>query len=190
MVQVNSQDLIKMRKSLDAGLGKSKKIRQLPIGGKVEIIRNHSGVYLFGIACVAVLNRVNEIDSRALFDDFIYRQKMNNQWPSMLFGHVPQLRIGQVTQTFRQDFTYIAIAKFDLSNRLARMLINDIENEANYWGMSVGYIPHDKPELVRVQDDQFVECYNSGSNHEISIVPEAHAASHFTGFNLMKGVKK
>ena len=187
MVQVNSQDLIKMRKSLDAGLGKSKKIRQLPIKGKINIVRNREGIFLVGIACAAVLNRVNEIDSTKLFDDFIYRQKMNNQWPSMLFGHVPQLRIGQVTQTFRQDFTYIAIAKFDLTNRMTRMLINSIEDEPGYWGMSVGYVPHGKPDMVRIDDNQYVEVFNSGSNHEISIVPEAHAASHFTGFNIVGG---
>lgn len=184
----SDEELTKMRQSLDAGLSKSRKIRKMPVAGSVRIFRKRDSVYLFGVACAAVLNRVNEIDSTKLFDDFVYRNKIQAYKPDLLLCHddiLPVSRLGTVEQTFRVGYTYVALAKFDLENPYARMVIGSITDNPAWWGMSVGYIPYGEPEMLRVKSDQFVEVYTQGFNHEISLLPEEYAASHFTGLNLI-----
>lgn len=167
----------------------AKPIPTLPIkarSGSVKIVREQSKTLLTCIACTAVLNRVGEIDSRQLFDSFIQRQKLNGYAPDLLFYHIndnPMFRLGKVVKTLRDGYNYIAVAEFDLSNKLSNLFASSIENNPDYWGISIGYQPYGDPELVRTKNG-VVQVYNDGAILEISLLPEAHAASHFTKVGL------
>jgi len=166
----------------------AKQIPMLPIKsqGAIKITRQANRTLLSCIACTAVLNRVGEIDSRQLFDSFILRQKVSGDMPDLLFYHVqdiPALKLGKVIRTLRDGYNYIAIAEIDPKNRLAQMFASSIELEPDYWGISIGYRPEGKPELLRTKNG-VVEVFNDGFNHEISLLPEAHAASYFTKVGL------
>lgn len=164
------------------------RIPMLPIKsrGSIKITRQLNRTFLSCIACTAVLNRVNEIDSRQLFDNFIQRQKISGDMPDLLFYHVqdnPMLKLGKVIRAFRDGYNYIAVAELDPNNRLAHLFASSIEAEPDYWGISIGYRPEGKPELVRTKNG-VIEVFNDGFNHEISLLPEAHAASYFTKVGL------
>lgn len=164
----------------------AKMIPKLPIGGSnVKVRRVGNDVLLTCIACSAVLNRVGEIDSRNLFEEFIYRQKSTGIYPDFLFFHdsSPKFRLGKVIGTAIDGYNYIAVAKFDLTNRFAVNVASAIEHNPDYWGISIGYKPIGEPELLRTKTG-VVEVFNHGENHEISLLPEAVAASYFTRVGL------
>lgn len=163
-------------------------IPKLPISatkGSIKVRRVHDGAILTCIACTAVLNRVGEIDSRNLFDEFIHRQKLTGVRPDFLFFHStnPKFRLGKVIETWRDGYNYIAVAKFDFNNSFAIDTAAAIEADPDYWGISIGYRPIGQPELVRTKTG-VVEVFNHGENHEISLLPEAVAASYFTKVGL------
>lgn len=126
------------------------------------------------------MNRVNEIDSRALFDSFIAHAEETGEYPYRTFLHQGEtFRTGQADFIARDGYCYITSGTYDDDNVLALVEIAAFQNNPNYWGESIGYEPTQAPELLRVAEIN-IPVYRAGINTEISTCPEALASAWFT----------
>jgi len=133
------------------------------------------------ISNVAIMNRVGELDSTALFDSFIEHANETGEYPYRTFWHQGEkLRTGQADFIARDGFCYITSGLYDEGNELALIEIAALQNNPEGWGESIGFLPTALPELMRVADGLNVPVYVQGINREISTCPEAMAASWFT----------
>lgn len=156
----------------------------LPARGRLSIIRQADGaVRWFAQAASAVLNRVSEIDSRSLFDSFVVRAEETGQFPVLRFFHQPGLDFGQADWLGRDGYLYLASGLLDMAHPLAQALVDAVEQGRGRWGCSIGFLA-DGSELVDIADGVRVPVYTAGINREISVLPEADAASWFTGIGL------
>lgn len=148
------------------------------------------------ISNVAIMNRVGELDSTALFDSFVAHANDTGEYPYRTFWHQgEQLRTGQADFIARDGYCYITSGLYDEDNELALIEIAALQNNPEGWGESIGFLPTALPELLRVADDLNIPVYTRGINREISTCPEVMAASWFTTPMTMEvrmndGVKK
>lgn len=145
--------------------------------GGFRVMRQADGGYRwFAIAETAVLLRVGEIDSTALFDTFVERAEEVG-YPPLRFYHTPGLDFGQTDWLARDGACLLASGTLDMDNPLAQALV---ARTADGWGCSNGFAPDAGPEMLAVADGVTVPIYNSGTLREISVLPEDKAASWFT----------
>lgn len=148
------------------------------------IFRQKDGRYRrIDVACSSVLNRVNEIDTRALFDSFIQYAKENNDYPYYTFYHEGEsLRTGQVDFLMRSGDLYITSGLYDdtSKNRLALVEIKARQNKPDYYGISIGYLPTEDPTELELADGVKVYAFTRGIHRECSTLPEKEAAAWFT----------
>jgi len=132
------------------------------------------------ISAVAALNRVAEIDSRALFDSFIAHAEATGEMPERDFFHLgdPSV-VGQADLLLRDDAVLISGGTFG-DSPLAGAVARAIAAEPGQWGDSISYVPTEPPELVEVTEGVRVPVYNAGVLRYISTLPEGRAASLFT----------
>jgi hypothetical protein len=149
------------------------------------------------ISNVAIMNRVGELDSTALFDSFIAHANETGEYPYRTFWHQGEvMRTGQADFLARDGFCYITSGLYEEDNELALIEIAALQNSPTGWGESIGFEPTALPSLLRVADDVNVPVYTQGINREISTCPEVMAASWFTTPMTMEvnrmneGVKK
>jgi len=168
-------------------LGERQQVTEIhqPVGrGGIRVHRQADGRYRFTlIAATAVLNRVGEIDSREMFANFVRRAEETGDYPVYQFYHQgDRLRIGQVDFLAVDDAAYIASGLYDdeAENRLAGAARRRAQDEADYWGNSIGFNPIGDPEMVEVADGVRVPVFRDGVNVEISMLPEQDAAAWFT----------
>lgn len=150
----------------------------------LRVIRQANGRARFlAAACTAYLNRVGEIDSRALFDNFVKRGTM----PFLTFYHQGEsLRMGQADYVARDGNVLIISGLFD-DTPLGNACADGIERDGDYWGTSIGYRPMAQPSKLRVGDIE-IDVYEDGELAELSVLPERKAAALFT--NLRKEVNR
>jgi len=145
------------------------------------IMRQADGTHRwFAITETAVLLRVGEIDSRALFDSFIQHAEETGEYPKLRFYHDARLDFGQADWLAREDNCYLASGTLDEEHPLARAFIDASESGRGVWGTSNGFDPTAEPERMRVAEDVTIPVYTAGIHREISVLPEADAASWFT----------
>jgi hypothetical protein len=152
-----------------------------PIQPRSRIFRQADGTYRWlNISAVAVLNRVAEIDSRALFDSFIARAEETGEYPQRDFFHLgdPSV-IGQTDLLLRDDAVLISGGLFN-DTPLAGAVARAIAAEPDAWGDSISYVPSQPPDLVEITDGVSVPVYSAGVLRHISTLPERRAASLFT----------
>jgi hypothetical protein len=149
---------------------------------RVQIIRQTDGrVRWLSISNTAVLNRVSEIDSRALFDSFIAHAEDTGEYPYRTFYHQGKaMKMGEADYLARDGYCYITSGLYDEDNELAEAEIEAREREPEYWGESIGFEPTAEPAMLRVTEDIDIPVYNEGINIEISTVPEERAAAWFS----------
>jgi hypothetical protein len=149
--------------------------------GRTRVSRQADGRYRWlNISATATLNRVAEIDSRALFDDFIRRAEESGEYPGRDFYHLGEAaRLGQCDYLARDDAVLISSGLFD-ETPLALAVARAIEAEPGEWGDSISYRPEAEAELVEVAEGVRVPVYNAGVLRYISTLPESRAASLFT----------
>ena len=149
---------------------------------RTRVIRQDDGrVRWVSISATAVLNRVGEIDSTDLFDNFVKRAEETGDYPVRMFYHQGDaFRTGQADFLARDGAAYITSGLYDADNPLADAEIGAIEREADYWGESIGYNPIGQPDLVEVAEDIKIPVYRDGIHEEISILPQEKAAALFT----------
>lgn len=136
------------------------------------------------ISCTAVLNRVGEIDSRALFDSIVENAEETGEYPFRTFYHCGEaLKYGQCDYLARDGYCLITSGLFDTEGENADLALAEIEarqKDPDLWGESIGYLPTAAPTLVPVAEGIQVLAYDQGVGREISCVLEAEAAALFT----------
>ena len=150
---------------------------------KIKIIRTANGRHRWlSISNTAILNRVGELDSRALFDSFVEHALSTGEYPYRTFNHEGEvLRTGQADFIARDGYTYITSGLYDEDSPLAAVERAAFAANPDQWGESIGYIPTSDPEIIRVGDDNLaIPVYTQGVNLEISTCLERNAASWFT----------
>jgi hypothetical protein len=143
--------------------------------GQITIQRTAAGRARFwAIAATSVLNRAAEIDSRALLQSLT-----TGELPFVTFWHLGEAaRMGTVTGRWADGDVLIETGELDntpAGNAMARA----IEAHPQYYGVSVAYFPATAPEYATVHGVQ-IPVYTRGVQRELSILPEAKAASWFT----------
>lgn len=152
--------------------------------GRMTILRQADGHYRwFAITESAVLNRVGEIDSRALFDSFIAHAQTDG-YPALRFYHTKGLDFGRADWLAREDNLYLASGTFDEEHPIARAMIQDAADGHSgvVWGISNGFLPTVSPAMVEITEGIKLPVYTQGVHREISVLPERSAASLFTVF--------
>lgn len=160
------------------------------VEARMIILRQSDGKRRWFIlpAGVAVLNRVGEIDSRALFEAF-EAQSLEDAPVQLRFFHDARMGFGNADWVARGGYGLLASGLLDDDNPLADAYADACEQGRGKWGASIGYVPTEPPEMVRVDGDVTIPTYNAGILREISILPETDAASWFTDAT-MKGVQR
>jgi hypothetical protein len=118
----------------------------------VTIVRQSNGeVRWFARAATAVLNRVGEIDSTLLFDSFIERAEQHGEYPEFQFFHLGEsFGIGRADLVAREGAVYLVTGLF-YDTVLAEAAVATLEQDNdNFWGISIGYEPLEKPQMLRV----------------------------------------
>lgn len=143
-------------------------------------------------ACTAALNRSGEIDSRKLFDSFIEYVNRTNDYPELDFFHAgkrEQLVLGKADWIARDGINYCASGTF-YNTSIALAAAKSIEENQNYWGLSIAYIPTSEPDVIRTKENFEIPVYNSGINRFISLLPEDAAASILTSISTKEEVNR
>ena len=145
---------------------------------RVTLFRSKDNELLWiGIASSSVLNRSGEIDSTKLFDDF-EANFSDFEEPYLTLQHLPkEFAFGKVRNVFRLDsllFAYGVIDEKTILGSVAEERFNSGD-----WGMSIGFMPSEPPEVLRVNDVK-IPVYNKGVLIEISALLEERAAAYFT----------
>lgn len=153
-----------------------------PVNTMRTVIRQQEdGKYRwFSVSGTAVLNRSGEIDSRELFDSFITHAEQTGEYPYRTFYHKGEVfRTGQTDYLARDDYCYLTSGLFD-DTPLALASIEAHNNNPDYWGESIGFMPTQEAELTEISNGIKIPVYNQGINIEISDVPQNEAAHLFT----------
>ena len=167
----------------EVGLGEWVQVTEIhqPVAQRMTVQRQADGQWRWlNISGAAVLNRVGEIDSMALFDNMIRHAEEGGEYPYRTFYHQGEaFKIGQADLLARDGALYITSGVFD-DNPLAQAVVRALQAEPEYWGDSIGYLPLGAPDMVEVAAGVEVPVYTDGIHREISTLPEKNAASLFT----------
>lgn len=151
-----------------------------PVRSRISVIRQADGKHRwFIVAGTSVLNRVGEIDSRALYDSFVANAQTAG-YPTLRYYHDSRLDFGQADWTARDENNYLASGLLDEEHPLAIAFVDAIENGRGTWGASVGFSADKPPNKIEIGAGVTIPVYTSGVNSEISVLPENRAASWFT----------
>lgn len=166
----------------------------IPIEGQrhLRVLRQADGRYRWFAfpACTAVLNRSGEIDSRKLFQNFVDKIRSGKApYPYLTFYHLGEaLVLGEADYAAVDGYAYLLSGTFD-DNPLSRAIARRLEQDADGWGTSIGYIYEpSRVERYQVAGDISIPVYQDGINVEVSILREEDAASLYTGIYATKGV--
>lgn len=147
---------------------------------RTQIIRQDDGkARWLSISATATINRVGEIDSRTLFDNFVKHAEETGEYPVRRFFHQDGEKFitGQYDFLARAGNCYVTSGYYN-DSFLAQREIETLEREPGVWGESIGYLPLGEPEIVKIRG-LGIPVYQDGINTEISLLPRKDAASLF-----------
>jgi hypothetical protein len=145
------------------------------------------------VAATAILNRVNEIDSRKLFDKMVEHAEEADFYPAIDIHHLGPYNgdlfdIGYADYVARVGVTYIASGILDESKLLGRKMVRALENDTQgEWGCSIEYFALEMETIDLPLGDNGtipIDVYTDGVNTRISLLPEQRAANWFTKATL------
>ena len=136
----------------------------------------------FAVACSAVLNRVGEIDSTALFDSFVAHIVEKGEYPELRFYHLP-VRFGVADWIARDGWLLLASGSLDEEQPYVRAFADAVTNGRGKWGISVGYQATSEPKRMQVADGVSVPVFEAGILREMSILLESDAAALLTSIS-------
>ncbi len=164
-----------------------------PATARTSIIRQADGrTRWLSISATSVLNKVGEIDSRALFDSFVTHATETGEYPYRCFYHQAEpLRTGLADFLARDGDVFITSGLYD-DTPLALAEIAALERDAGAWAESIHYEPTDWPVLEELILDVeksasslvVVPVFDRGRMIEISTLPRDRAAAWFTAINI------
>jgi len=161
--------------------------------GREMIIRQGDGkVRWLNVSATAVLNRVGEFDSRALFDNFIRRAGNDLSSVKRDFYHLgefsPDFILGDVDGLWRDDAVLISTGTYR-DTPLAQAIVRAITKDPTAWGDSIAYLPVGEPETTDVNGTP-ISVYRDGVLQFIATLPEARAASELTATLIQEAPMK
>lgn len=166
--------------------------------GSIHVFRVNDKRYFISRSCTAIMNRVGEIDSTALFETMVDRFNSGNyDTPYFTLRHNGQdYYMGDLLYVGREGYVLVTIGVFDDNNGLADAAYESLERDADYWGTSIGYGLEDNdapPEIVYVnyrsgENDISVPIpvYNQGTLIELSLLAERDAAAYYTNISRLE----
>jgi hypothetical protein len=172
-------------------LGEVVQVKQefTPVGRTVLRQQEDGSWRWFSRSAVAVLNRVGEIDSRALFDSFIEHAERTGEYPTRQFYHLlgDAWTVGQFDWLGREGNVLLTSGVYN-DSELAQTEIKARQIEPDAWGDSIRFQPDGKDslEILEVSDGVSVPVYTKGRLIEVSTLPEDRAASWFTSGVVME----
>lgn len=131
----------------------------------------------FAVAATAVLNRVGEIDSTALFDDLV--KNLPDNPATLRFFHDPRLEFGDIDWAERENNLLLESGTLR-DGPLADAFVDAVEHERGRWGTSIKYQPTAEPEPLEAGPGVIIPVYRAGVQAELSVLPEEAAAAWFT----------
>ena len=146
----------------------------------------------FMVAGTAIINRVGEIDSTALYDDMIRRADEIGFYPKLDFYHLgeidPLFEFGQFDYLAREGVVYVGSGLFDEGHPLTSATERALKRNGEPWGASIEYYrPHNRGiEYVDLGNGLEIAAYTEGLNTRISLLPEKAAAAWFTSMFMEK----
>lgn len=145
----------------------------------LTVTRQADGRYRWvAVACTAILNRVGEVDSRALFENFVKRIAAGEPMPLVDFWHMNGSEFGVADYVDWDGYALIASGLFD-DAEVGRAAAEGIARDPTYWGTSIKYRPK-AGERVEVANGVRIPVYTDGVLLRVSILPESKAASLYT----------
>jgi hypothetical protein len=148
---------------------------------RISVHRQADGSYRWMvIAATAVINRMGEIDSTELFDNFIrHIEKGESSYPYLTFFHMKEkMRMGTADFIDRDGVCLIVSGLFD-DSKLAKYAARALADDPDYWGISIGFLGAE-PKNEVIAEGIEVPVYRDGVIHELSLLPEIEAAAWFT----------
>jgi len=148
---------------------------------KIRVHRMENGRNRFVmIAATAMLNRVGEIDSTVLFDNFVERATNSGEWPIVDFWHFNGIQVAQVVENglFREGYCYMCVFEFD-DTPVGRVAEAGFMADMDYWGASIEFNPIER-ELITSDEGISIPVFTDGINTFITLLPQEAAASWYT----------
>jgi len=157
-------------------------VQHVPTARTLSVTREDSGRYRWaGIACTAILNKVGEVDSRALFDNFVQRFNAEPDKPVYLDFFHEDIFLGRVDYLAREGFTLLASGTFN-DDEVGAAVAEGILRDDGYWGQSICYRPLSEPGKIVVGDVEF-PVWEDGQLERIALLPAGRAAAWYTTMN-------
>lgn len=168
------------------GEPQSVQVEHVPVGRSLTVRRELDGRYRWvGVASTAILNRSNEVDSTALFDDFITRfnqQDLEESPVHLDFWHTDIL-LGTVDWIGRDGYVLLASGLL-AEGELGEAIANELERDPAYWGQSITFRVQGEPSMIEVMEGVSFPVWEQGVLRRIALLPQDHAAAWFTTMNL------
>lgn len=154
---------------------------------RLQVIRQADGVVRWlAEADTSVLNRSGEIDSVKLFDSFVDHIARTGEYPVMDFFHLgSKSRMGGADFAARDGHVLVVGGTFD-DTEVGRAAAKGLEEQGDYWGTSISFLPTAEPVMTEVAHDIKVPVYTEGVCRFVSILPESLAASLFTTIGVQE----
>lgn len=178
----------------DIQIGELKEVVQqfveAPQRSRTVIIRQADGkVRWLALASTSTLNRDGQIDAMELYDSMIRHSESTGEYPYLTFWHEKlATNLGQADFTWREGYCYFITGLFNPDCPGIDGIIRNLETDGSYWGISIGFQPTSKPELIDFSGIS-IPVYKSGVNIELSVLPERAAASHLTNISVTRGTE-
>lgn len=136
------------------------------------------------ILATAVLNKEQEIDSKALFDVFVDRFK-GGEYVNLYHLGKDKTRVGEFRWIGREGNLLMGLWVPD-DTELARAVSATLEADVDgRWGNSIEFMPDDNGAIVEAGDFEF-RVFESGTFWGSSIVLNEHACSWFTAHRTVQ----
>jgi hypothetical protein len=158
---------------------------------KTRLIHQADGkVRWLSIACSSVLNRMGEIDSRALFQSFLDNIERTGEYPVRQFYHCGMDFVtGQVDFVAVDDNLLLMSGVYN-DTELAKREIAARELDSGYWGESIGFLPTAPPKNLEIENGVTIPVYAEGKLVEESTCAEHDACAWFTSTIIVEEVNR
>ena len=149
------------------------------VNGQTRVSKREDGRFqAFSVLSTALLNKDNQIDSRALYDSFCERFAGDGREYINIYhlGH-DATRVGELLSIFREENLLVGYYVLDdnlVANRIAETLMADREGR---WGGSIEFFSDDEPELIQVADGVTAGVFTKGTLLGYSLAKAVHGAA-------------
>lgn len=165
-----------------AGEWQRVEVQHVPVTRSINIFRQEDGRYRgVGIACTAILNKDQEIDSTDLFEDFVERfnQQDRASDPVKLDFYHEDIFLGEIDYLAWDGFALVDSWLFR-DDEIGRAAAETLMQEPDQWGQSISYKPMAEPELLDVGDGITFPVWLEGKLERVAILPNDSASAWYT----------